>query len=215
MRSSSLLKARVRCPEGIPSNRWQSVLRARAAINSDGRRAGDGTRRGVGAPHAMLSRGAEVAELVSLVPAKTEAWLTRTILSDIGAAADEAVMRGLYAITPGARLPSRVGTARRSKLHPTRTRASASSEHSAQPHRSQSDLSQLVHHAPRSHRTYCAARVCAACREASGTRGCRREAVAHLETALGMSIRWIHRSAPTCLKCMRQNATRPIRSPRR
>jgi len=37
----------------------------------------------------------EVAELVSLLPGRTEPWLVRTILGDVGAAADEAVMRGL------------------------------------------------------------------------------------------------------------------------
>ena len=36
-----------------------------------------------------------VAELVSLVPGRSEPWLARSILGDIGTAADEAVMCGL------------------------------------------------------------------------------------------------------------------------
>jgi hypothetical protein len=143
----------------------------------------------------------EVAELVSLVPGKTEAWITRTILGDIGAAADEAVMRGLLRYH---KAPSRAPGRRRfirafwaGSLSTTRTFRSSCTTR-------------------RSHRI---PRRCSSTRRAPRSKRHARAPAARpwriWRQRFGMSIRWIRRSAPDCLNCMRQNATRPIRLPRR
>jgi DNA-binding CsgD family transcriptional regulator/tetratricopeptide (TPR) repeat protein len=127
----------------------------------------------------------EVAELVSLLPGRTEPWLARSILGDIGAAADQAVLCGLLKYHDDAlafrhelgrlAVESTIPRARAQALHQNILRCLI--EHNA-------DLSQLVHHA--SHAEDVKALIEYAPRAASqaSLAGAHREAVAHLETAL-------------------------------
>jgi DNA-binding CsgD family transcriptional regulator/tetratricopeptide (TPR) repeat protein len=127
----------------------------------------------------------EVAEFVSLVPGKTEAWLTRTILGDIGAAADEAVMRGLLRYHDQAlafrhelgrlAVQSSIPHARAQALHQSILRSLI--DHNA-------DLSQLVHHAALAQDIQALLEYAPRAAKQAARAGARREAVAHLETAL-------------------------------
>ena len=127
----------------------------------------------------------ELAELVSLVPGRIEPWLARSLLNDVGAAADEAVMRGLLRYHDEAlafrhelgrlAVESTIPRGRAQTLHQSILRTLA--QHDA-------DLSQLVHHAALAQDVKAlldyAPRAAA---QAAGA-GAHREAAAHLETAL-------------------------------
>jgi ATP/maltotriose-dependent transcriptional regulator MalT len=127
----------------------------------------------------------EVAELVSLLPGRTEPWLTRTILSDIGAAADEAVTRGLLRYHDEAlafrhelgrlAVAGTVPRARAQELHRNILRVLV--EHDA-------DLSQLVHHAAHAQDVKALLEYAPRAAQQAARAGAHREAVAHLATAL-------------------------------
>lgn len=127
----------------------------------------------------------EVAELVSLLPGRTEPWLTRTILGDIGAAADEAVTRGLLRYHDEAlafrhelgrlAVESTIPRARAQTLHRSILRVLV--EHDA-------DLSQLVHHASRAQDLKALLEYAPRAAQQAIRAGAHREAVAHLATAL-------------------------------
>ena len=127
----------------------------------------------------------ELAELVSLLPGRTPSWLTRTLLGDIGAAADETVERGLLRYhdeTVAFRhelgrlaVESTVPRARARALHARILQALI--EHDA-------DLSQLVHHASHAQDVHAVLKYAPQAAERAALAGANREAVAHLATAL-------------------------------
>jgi DNA-binding CsgD family transcriptional regulator/tetratricopeptide (TPR) repeat protein len=127
----------------------------------------------------------EVAELVSLLPGKTEPWITRTILGEVGAAADEAVMRGLLRYHDGAlafrhelgrlAVESSIPRARARDLH--QRILSSLIEHKA-------DLSQLVHHALHAQDIKSLLQYAPRAAQQAALAGAHREAVAHLDTTL-------------------------------
>jgi len=127
----------------------------------------------------------EVAELVSLVPGRTEPRITRAILGDIGAAGDEAVARGLLRYHDEAlafrhelgrlAVESTIPRARAQALHQSILQSLI--EHNA-------DLSQLVHHAARAQNIKALLEYAPRAAREAARAGARREAVAHLETAL-------------------------------
>jgi DNA-binding CsgD family transcriptional regulator/tetratricopeptide (TPR) repeat protein len=127
----------------------------------------------------------EVAELVSLLPGRTEPWLTRTILGDIGAAADEAVMRGLLRYRGEAlefrhelgrlAVESTIPHARAQALHRSILRVLV--EHDA-------DLSRLVHHASFAQDMKALLEYAPRASQQAASAGAHREAVAHLTTVL-------------------------------
>jgi ATP/maltotriose-dependent transcriptional regulator MalT len=126
-----------------------------------------------------------LAELVSLMPGRTETWLTRSLLGDFGAAADEAVMRGLLRYhdqTLAFRhelgrlaVESTIAHARSQELHQCILRNLI--EHNA-------DVSQLVHHASRAHDVTALLEYAPQAAQQAAFAGAHREAVAHLTTAL-------------------------------
>jgi ATP/maltotriose-dependent transcriptional regulator MalT len=126
-----------------------------------------------------------VAELVSLVPGRTEPWLTRTILGDIGAAADEAVAHGLLRYQDQSlafrhelgrlAVESTIPHARAQALHQSILRNLI--EHDA-------DLSQLVHHASHAQDVKALLEYAPRAAQHAALSGAHREAVAHLATAL-------------------------------
>jgi len=89
-----------------------------------------------------------LTELVSLLPGRTPSWLVRTLLGDVGGAADEAVARGLLRYQEETlrfrhelgrlAVEGAVPHARAQELHAAILRAMAAHD---------VDLSQLVHHA--------------------------------------------------------------------
>jgi DNA-binding CsgD family transcriptional regulator len=127
----------------------------------------------------------EVAELVSLLPGRTEPWLIRSILGDFGAAADQAVTCGLLKYHDEAlafrhelgrlAVESTIPRARVQALHQSILRCLI--DHNA-------DLSRLVHHALHAEDVEALIEYAprAACQ--ASVAGAHREAVAHLETAL-------------------------------
>jgi DNA-binding CsgD family transcriptional regulator len=127
----------------------------------------------------------ELAELVSLVPGRTEPWLIRSLLGDFGLAADEAVMRGLLRYHEQAlayrhelgrlAVESSIAKARSQTLHQGILRSLV--EHGA-------DLSQLVHHASRAHDVKAILNYAPEAAQQAALAGAHREAVAHLTTAL-------------------------------
>lgn len=128
----------------------------------------------------------ELAELVSLLPGRTPSWLSRTLLGDVGAAADETVGRGLLRYHDEAlafrhelgrlAVESTVPRARAQALHGRILRALI--EHDA-------DLSQLVHHASYAQDEQAVLKYAPRAAERAALAGANREAVAHLATALG------------------------------
>jgi ATP/maltotriose-dependent transcriptional regulator MalT len=127
----------------------------------------------------------EVAELVSLLPGRTESWLTRTILGDVGAPADEAVTRGLLRYHEEAlafrhelgrlAVERTVPRPRAQALHGSILRVLV--EHEA-------DLSRLVHHASHAHDVKALLEYAPRAAQHAALAGAHREAIAHLETAL-------------------------------
>jgi DNA-binding CsgD family transcriptional regulator/tetratricopeptide (TPR) repeat protein len=127
----------------------------------------------------------EVAELVSLVPGKTEPWITRTILGEVGMAADEAVMRGLLKYHDEAlafrhelgrlAVESAIPRARALELHQSILRSLI--EHEA-------DVSQLVHHALQAQDIKALLKYAPRAAQHAALAGAHREAVAHFETTL-------------------------------
>jgi DNA-binding CsgD family transcriptional regulator/tetratricopeptide (TPR) repeat protein len=127
----------------------------------------------------------EVAELVSLVPGRTESWITRTILGDFGLAADEAVTRGLLRYHDSAlafrhelgrmAVASTIACARAEALH--QSILNTLIRHNA-------DLSQLVHHAALAQDMKALIEYAPRAAQQAACAGAHREAVAHLETAL-------------------------------
>jgi DNA-binding CsgD family transcriptional regulator len=127
----------------------------------------------------------EVAELVSLLPGRTEPWITRAILGEVGAAADEAVMRGLLRYHDDAlafrhelgrlAVESAIPRARAQDLHQGILRSLI--EHKA-------DLSQLVHHALHAQDIKALLMYAPRAAQQAALAGAHREAVAHLATTL-------------------------------
>jgi DNA-binding CsgD family transcriptional regulator/tetratricopeptide (TPR) repeat protein len=127
----------------------------------------------------------ELAELVSLVPGRSERWLMRSILGDIGTAADEAVMCGLLKHHDEAlafrhelgrlAVESTIPRARAQALH--ESILCRLIEHNA-------DLSRLVHHASHAEDVKALIEYAPRAAHQASLAGAHREAVAHLETAL-------------------------------
>lgn len=127
----------------------------------------------------------ELAELVSLMPGRTENWLTASLLGEFGRAADEAVMRGLLRNHDRAlayrhelgrlAVESTIAHARSQDLH--RRILQALIECNA-------DVSQLVHHASRAHDAKALLKYAPDAAQQAARAGAHREAVAHLTTAL-------------------------------
>ena len=130
-------------------------------------------------------RAREVAELVSLLPGRTESWLTRTILNDIGAAADEAVARGLLRYhdeTLAFRhelgrlaVESTIPRSRAQALHQSILQNLIERD---------ADLSHLVHHASLAQDVKALIEYAPRAAEQAARAGAHREAVLHLATAL-------------------------------
>jgi DNA-binding CsgD family transcriptional regulator len=126
-----------------------------------------------------------LTELVALLPGKTPSWLTRTLLGDVGAAADEAVSRGLLRYHEDAlgfrhelgrlAVEGAVPRARARELHGAILRALAAHD---------GDLSQLVHHASHAQDVPALLHYAPQAAERAALAGAHREAVAHLATAL-------------------------------
>ncbi|MEA3139879.1 MAG: hypothetical protein QOK23_2048 [Gammaproteobacteria bacterium] len=126
-----------------------------------------------------------LAELVSLVPGRTEQWLVTAILGDVGATADEAVTHGLlrhYDAALGFRhelgrlaVEGTIPRSRAQAMH--RSILKCLSEHDA-------DLSQLVHHASLAQDAEALIKYAPRAAEQAAHAGSHQQAVAHLETAL-------------------------------
>ena len=130
-------------------------------------------------------RAREVAEVVSLVPGKTEPWVIRALLGDAGEGADEAVARGLLKYQDEAlafrhelgRLAVE-GTLARSRAQSLHERILQTLiEHHA-------DLSQLVHHASLGQNVSALIEYAPRAAHQASLAGAHREAAAHLETAI-------------------------------
>jgi len=127
----------------------------------------------------------ELAELVSLLPGRTEPWLTRTIHSDMGAATDEAVAHGLLRYHDESlafrhelgrlAVESTIPRARAQALHQSILRSLI--EHDA-------DLSRLVHHASHAQDVKALHEYAPRAAQQAARAGAHREAAAHLATAL-------------------------------
>jgi ATP/maltotriose-dependent transcriptional regulator MalT len=126
-----------------------------------------------------------LAELVSLVPGRIEPWLARSILNDVGAAADEAVTRGLLRYHDEAlafrhelgrlAVESTIPRARAQTLHQSILRTLIAHD---------ADLSQLVHHAAHAQDVKALLDYAPRAAAQAARAGAHREAAAHLETAL-------------------------------
>ncbi len=127
----------------------------------------------------------QVAELVSLLPGRTESWLIRTVLGDAGAAADEAVARGLLRYHDEAlafrhelgrlAVEGTIPRARAQALHQSILRVLV--EHGV-------DLSRLVHHASCAQDVKAVLKYAPQAARHAGLAGAHREAAAHLAIAL-------------------------------
>jgi DNA-binding CsgD family transcriptional regulator/tetratricopeptide (TPR) repeat protein len=127
----------------------------------------------------------EVAELVSLVPGRTEPWLTRTMLGDAGAAADEAVAHGLLRYQDQS-LAFRHELGRLA-VESTIPRAHAQALHQGILHsliEHDADLSQLVHHALHAQNVKALLEYAPRAAQQAARAGAHREAAAHLAIAL-------------------------------
>jgi len=127
----------------------------------------------------------EVAELVSLLPGRTELWLVRALLGEVGAAADEAAERGLLKYHEGTlafrhelgrlAVESTIPRGRARELHQNILRSLI--EHKA-------DLSQIVHHAIHAADVKALLEYTPRAAQQAAVAGAHREAAAHLATAL-------------------------------
>jgi DNA-binding CsgD family transcriptional regulator/tetratricopeptide (TPR) repeat protein len=127
----------------------------------------------------------EVAELVSLVPGRTEPWLTHSLLGDIGAAADQAVACGLLKYHDDA-LAYRHELGRLA-VESTIPRARAHALHKKILYcliERHADLSRLVHHASHAEDVKALIEYAPRAAHQASLAGAHREAVAHLQTAL-------------------------------
>jgi ATP/maltotriose-dependent transcriptional regulator MalT len=132
----------------------------------------------------------EVAEVVSLLPGKTELWLVTALLGDAGAATDEAAARGLLRYQDGAlafrhelgrlAVESTIPRGRARELHQSILQCLI--DHNA-------DLSQLVHHASHAHDVRALLEYAPRAAQQATLAGAHREAAAHLATAIGHSDR--------------------------
>jgi DNA-binding CsgD family transcriptional regulator/tetratricopeptide (TPR) repeat protein len=130
----------------------------------------------------------EVAELVSLLPGRTELWLMRALLGEVGAAADEAAERGLLRYHDGAlafrhelgrlAVESTIPRGRARELHQSILRSLI--EH-------RTDLSQIVHHAIHASDVKVLLEYTPRAAQQAAVAGAHREAAAHLATAIGHS----------------------------
>jgi DNA-binding CsgD family transcriptional regulator len=130
----------------------------------------------------------ELAELVSISPSRTEAWLVEHVLGSYLAAVDEAVDRGLLVMQSDsvgyrhelARLAV-LSTIPQERLRPLHNRVlQALVEHG-------SDLSQLVHHATLADSAAAVLEYAPRAAKEAARVGAHREAAAHLSAALGYS----------------------------
>jgi len=127
----------------------------------------------------------DVAELVSLLPGRTESWLVRSILGEMGPGADESVARGLlryYGDMLGFRhelgrlaVESAIPRGRAQSLHQSILK-SLVEQHA--------DLSRLVHHASHAQDVKSLLDYAPKAAEQAARAGAHRQAVAHLATAL-------------------------------
>jgi DNA-binding CsgD family transcriptional regulator len=130
----------------------------------------------------------EVAELVSLLPGRTEPWLARALLGDIGAGADEATERGLLRYHDGAlafrhelgrlAVESTIARGRARELH------QAILKHLIE---RRSDLSQIVHHAVNAADEPAILEYAPRAATEAAAGGAHREAAAHLATTIAHS----------------------------
>jgi DNA-binding CsgD family transcriptional regulator/tetratricopeptide (TPR) repeat protein len=127
----------------------------------------------------------DVAEVVSLLPGRTEPWVTHALLGETGEAADEAVARGLLKYQDEAlafrhelgRLAVE-GTIPRSRVQSLHERILQTLiEHHA-------DLSQLVHHASLAQNVDALITYAPRAAQQASLAGAHREAAAHLEIAI-------------------------------
>ena len=128
----------------------------------------------------------ELAELVSISPARTEAWLIESMLGPDQTAADEAVARGVLVVqndTIGFRhelarlaVHGTIPQARICSMHERVLQALAGRD---------SDLSQLAHHATFAHNAAAILRYAPLAAKEAARFGAHREAAAHLGAALG------------------------------
>ncbi len=126
-----------------------------------------------------------LAELVSLLPGRTPVALTRTLLGDTAAAADEAVARGLLRYDEETlafrhelgrlAVESTVPCGRAQTLHDRILRVLIDDS---------ADLSQLVHHALHAQDTQAVLKYAPQAARRAAFAGAHREAVAHLASAL-------------------------------
>jgi DNA-binding CsgD family transcriptional regulator len=127
----------------------------------------------------------EFAELVSLIPGRSEPWLTRAILGDAGEAADEAVARGLLKYQDeSVAFRHELG---RLAVEGTVPRSRAQSMHerilqTLVAH--QADLSQLVHHASHAQNLDALIEYAPRAARQAALAGAHREAAAHLDTVI-------------------------------
>jgi DNA-binding CsgD family transcriptional regulator/tetratricopeptide (TPR) repeat protein len=131
------------------------------------------------------SAAREVAELVSLLPGRTESWVTQAVLGATGEAADEAVSRGLLKYQEQAlayrhelgrlAVESTIPRARAQALHERILQTLADNG---------ADLSQLVHHAWHAQNVRALIEYAPQAANQASLAGAHREAVAHLETAI-------------------------------
>jgi DNA-binding CsgD family transcriptional regulator len=127
----------------------------------------------------------ELAEVVSLLPGRTELWVTKEILGETGEAADEAVARGLLRYQDQAlafrhelgrlAVVDSIPRSRAQLLHERILRTLV--EH-------QADLSRLVHHASLAQNVEALIEYAPRAAQQASLAGAHREAAAHLETAI-------------------------------
>jgi DNA-binding CsgD family transcriptional regulator/tetratricopeptide (TPR) repeat protein len=130
----------------------------------------------------------EVAELVSLLPGRTELWLARALLGEMGVAADEAAERGLLRYHDAAlafrhelgrlAVESTIARGRARELHQTILKCLIERK---------SDLSQIVHHAVHAADVRVLLEYTPRGAEQAAQAGAHREAAAHLATAISHS----------------------------
>jgi DNA-binding CsgD family transcriptional regulator/tetratricopeptide (TPR) repeat protein len=131
------------------------------------------------------ANGRRVAELVSLLPGKTEQWLIHTLLGETGAAADEAVTLGLLRYHDEA-LAYRHELGRLA-VEGTIPRSRAQALHQSILHsliERDADLSQLVHHASLAQDVKALIEYAPRAAQQAARAGAHQEAVMHLATAL-------------------------------
>jgi len=130
----------------------------------------------------------EVAELVAMLPGRTQLWLVRAMLGDVGAAADEAAERGLLRYHDAAltfrhelgrlAVESSVPRGRTRELH------QAVLKHLIE---RRCDVTQIVHHAIRAEDQPAILEYAPRAATEAAAAGAHREAAAHLATTIAHS----------------------------